>query len=386
MHTSGRPLVFSWGALLAGLWLYRSVFSVLGETFVIRLTGIADTETYQTRDLFSSVSALGDIEFGLALQMQSLATLFTKIVGAAFGFLFAGDRILINVGYQSIAFIGLLAVLRSVDGGARLALFALFTAPSFTLWSSIATKEALIVFMLGIMMAYIIRLYRNTARLRWYHPVVLLGIYIFKPHYLIPIVFLLAVTTIGNRVREHATAALVALLASMGVLFLYAPEIDQFSRSVNLWMIELGGRSTREIMLIEPNDTFWKAPTGMLLAFTGPSLEEALRGHLLHVLSFVESSLLLCVFCFLLIRRLPRIPVYNFLVFLGTVFWVMFPNYPPGISNPGTAIRYRTGYIMIIFIAFVFLLSRQMYVGWRAPRQQPVGASAGHAAFEASGK
>jgi hypothetical protein len=49
-----------------------------------------------------------------------------------------------------------------------------------------------------------------------------------------------------------------------------------------------------------------------------------------------------------------------------TLFWILFTNYPLGIMNPGSAIRYRTGYEILVFVVMVFLLSPNLFVTWRA--------------------
>ena len=55
------------------------------------------------------------------------------------------------------------------------------------------------------------------------------------------------------------------------------------------------------------------------------------------------------------------------LVFIGifTVFWIMFAVYPLGTNNPGTAVRFRTDFIMIIYVAVIVIMSRSLYINWR---------------------
>lgn len=353
----------------------------------MRLTPISDTRTYQSRQFLSAVAAAQEAGIDFSLTMQPFATRLTGLIGGAFGSVLAGSPIFINIGFQSIAFVGLVALLRAVEGQLRKTLLALFMLPSFTVWSSIATKEALLVFLLGILCAHIVRMYYNTDQLRWYHFVCVSLLFTFKPHYVIPLVLLVGVTYAGRYVRQKATVALVAFIGTLVMLYLFRDQVDDLAQWTDHVLVAMGGRSGRLLFLVEPYDTFWKAPYGMYLAFVGPTFGEAGKG-VLHLASFLESSLILAVLLFYLIKRLPELPAYNVILALGTTFWVLFPNYPLGVSNPGTAVRYRTGYLVLIFLAFVFLLSRERYVNWcdglrdrRLGRLRGVGLQKGGAAL-----
>jgi hypothetical protein len=52
----------------------------------------------------------------------------------------------------------------------------------------------------------------------------------------------------------------------------------------------------------------------------------------------------------------------------------LFPNYPFGILNPGSAIRYRADYALFIFAIFAVFLSAQAYSQHktRVPRSNTV--------------
>ena len=58
-------------------------------------------------------------------------------------------------------------------------------------------------------------------------------------------------------------------------------------------------------------------------------------------------------------------PLFGFFLTIGGLFWILFANYPFGIMNPGSAIRYRTGYILFVVLIFTLLLSRDVYLRWQ---------------------
>ncbi len=92
----------------------------------------------------------------------------------------------------------------------------------------------------------------------------------------------------------------------------------------------------------------------------------------LHVLTFFESLVIVTILTLFMIRRLPERPVFNFILSLGGIFWIVFPNYPLGLSNPGTAIRYQTGWILIVFLCAVSLQSRPLFAEWVKGRRRRI--------------
>lgn len=328
----------------------------------MRLTPLSDTASYQASTLVASIIEIGSIGAGGTLGFQSFATVMTQIVGGLFGALFFHNSILINIGYQTIGFIGLLAMLRALAPRERSLFLPLLMLPSVTVWTSIASKEALLTFMMGIICAHTIKIYKNQDRIRWYHWICLVLLYAFKPHYLISVMFVLSITYTAKYFRQKATVAIVALIGSFGMLYLFRNEFSELANWTNSAVASMGGDSGRPAMLVEEYDVFYKAPYGMFISFFGPTLGEV--NKILQLFTFIESSVIISVFVGLIIRGLSFLPIYNVILSLGAIFWIIFLNYPLGATNAGTAIRYRSGYILLVFLAFSFLGSRSHYVDW----------------------
>ena len=356
----------TWQAYFVLLYLYRCVFSFLAQAVVLRLTAIPDSTGYQAVTVAGFLAASGSQEIELNYGMQRYAGLLTKAIALGFSLVFGGNAVLINIGFQSIAFLGIWMFLRAVDVGPRRYLAALVMLPSFTVWSSIASKEAIVVFLVCYLAKQIVDVYHRRDRLRFRHAFALALLFVFKPHFVPAILFLFFVSKFAGLWRRPELFSLLAGFVSLVPLYLLRDPIDQLARSTYRGVSQEPGASTRPgDFLVEKYDTFVKAPQGMWRAFVGPQLSET-TSSFLHLVSYAESMLILAILAVYLLPRLPRMPVYLAIVSFFTVFWVMFSVYPLGLANPGTAIRYRTDFIMLIYLAVVVLTQREVFVKWRA--------------------
>jgi hypothetical protein len=355
----------TWGAFYALLFLYRCLFSVLGETVIMRITEIPDTHGYQHKSL-GYLSMISTLRYQGGLTEQWHSDIITGILGAIFGFATGGSPILINMCFQALAFLGLWRFLSAVPANVRGYLAILVMFPSFTVWSSIASKEAVVVFLLGVLCGLIVDIYRGKGPFKVRHALIFLVLYIYKPHFAPALLFLAFVPKFASRLRQPAAVALLVGTMSLVLLYFLAEPLDRFARTTVQGLYGEPGRSTRDVPLIrEQYDFFTNAPEGMLLAFIGPTPSEA-SSSILHFFSLIESLVLIAVIAAYIVPRMPRMPAYLAFVSLFAVFWVMLANYPTGIANPGTAVRYRTDWLLIIYLATIVLASPSVYFGWRA--------------------
>ena len=358
---------FTWGAVYGLFFLYRCGYSVVGQLVVLRLTLIPDTTGYQALNFerINTILATGAAFETSTFLLEKNATLITQIIAAIFGLVTGGNAILINIGFQSIAFIGLVYFLRGLEPKTRVFVLLLAMIPSFSLWSSIASKEAVVVFLVAVIARYVVDIYNNRDRFGFLQLAVIAILYMYKPHFLPAIIFVAGTSKLARYVKEPATFALLAGTATLGVLYAMRDTVDTFSRLVARWIFAEPGQTQRAVSLIaEKYDVFTNAPEGMYRAFVGPTLSEASNG-VLQMASLVESIFILAVFAVFITWNLLRIPVYGAVIAFFTVFWTMFANYPVGIANAGTAIRYRADYILLLFLAVAVLTSRELYVSWR---------------------
>jgi hypothetical protein len=357
---------WSWGIVYALIWVYRSAFSVLAQTIVGRLTQLGDSQSYQQAAI--PVLQLGQIDpIGTP---RRIATWLTEAIGGVFYRLGGGDPILINIGFQTIAFIGIVAFLSSLRGRTRVVVALLLMLPSFSIWSSVAGKEAIVVLAMGVLGASIVRMYLGRSRFGPVQLSALIIIFLFKNHYLPALVFIFAGTFAARRVRQKEFLVLAGGLVSLAFLYLFEAQIAAQALEITKHFSLTG--STRAAFWQTSSDVLERAPLGMLLAFYGPTFAEASSGFL-QMASFIESALLFVVLAFLTVRQLPRLPVYLVLMSGFTVFWILFAAYPFGVMNPGSAIRYRTGYEILVIVMIAAFLSPDLYRTWLSMPLQRLG-------------
>lgn len=339
------------------------MFSFLGQTVVLRLTSIPDTDSYQRAVIGGALKDGASLGVGLA--MQQTATVITKLIGAVFGMFVGGNPILINIGFQTLGFLGLVYFLQGLNGTARRFAAILVMFPSFSVWSSIASKEAIVVFLTAVVARCILDIYRGRIGHVWWHMPAIVTLWLFKPQFTPAIIYSLGVPALVTCTRYRATGALIAGVATLVVTYLLRDIIDDYVlRQVSGLYSEPGNSNRTVRLIIDHYDYFLHAPAGMILAFIGPTLSEASSGNVLQFASFVESVGLVAMMLVWILPRVPRMPVYLAIVGGFGLFWIMFANYPLGLTNPGTAVRYRTDYQILVILMVVALSSRELYLEW----------------------
>ncbi len=292
-----------------------------------------------------------------ATGFRHFGTSLTETVGGIFGAVFAGNAYLINLGFQAIAFAGLYKLLMTIEPRLRRWLAIILLLPSFNLWTSVASKEALVTAAFCAILIIFVRL-ETASRVNVVAFILLIVIIAaLKPHYSVAILFLFFAILVTRRIRQRATAAFLVAITSLIPLVWGADFLDQQSRIVAGHFRFGENTLTREMFFVDTNDIFLQAPYGMFQSFFGPTVSEAVIGPL-QMVSFVESIILLIVLGGLLIPRILDRRAYEFIVGTFTLFWILFPSYPFGIMNPGSAVRYRSGYIVLVAFVVVFLMLR----------------------------
>jgi len=344
-----------WPEFYLFYFIYRCSYSVLGQVSVTSFTSLGDSARYQIGGFVLDLSAL------------YTSTFFTVNLGSVIGFFAFKDPILINVGFQALAFYGIYQFLQALDPELRRRAAILLLFPSFNLWTSVAGKEAVVVFALGIACAYMTDMYYLRERIRPLHVISGYILFIFKAHYLSALLFVFLVSKISQHLQKKSFFVLFVGVMSLLPLYVYREAISKVSFSILPHFVGTGGRSTREPFWEERWDVFLKAPEGMLQSFYGPTLGEILKdgAHLLQIVAYFESFILIAVLLYYLIREIPTLPIYNLFVYLFVLFWIMFVNYPFGVMNPGSAIRYRSGYFLLVVMVVVLFTSRRVFIQWR---------------------
>lgn len=324
-------------------FLYRCFWSIFAQLFIPKMTILGDASQYQTAELPSSI--------GFLLSSTAL----TKTLGSLFSTLAFGNEILINLCFQILAFIGIYIFVNSLEETFKKRIIFFLLLPSFNMWTSIASKEALVVLALGIVCSYIVSIYNKKAKLKFYH---MLGFYlllVMKPQFFIAILYLILGGMIVHRFKEKNIVLLFMGLLSLIPLYIFKDQIDSISQLIYINFETFLPSSTREnIFFVNRYDIFWNAPYGMFISFFGPTFNEALTNPL-RFLTFFESTILCIVLICSIYNNFSHKPVYNLIISFFALFWILFVTYPLGIFNPGSAVRYRADYYLIVVFIVIYL-------------------------------
>jgi len=339
--------------LLIGLYLYRCAVSVFAQVIVRTITKLGDSGTYQKGDylLYYSNSFFD-------------STFLTIFIAHIFSVIGLSSPISINIAFQTIAFIGIVLLLTSIFGVYRYILLAFFASPSFTMWSSVAGKDAIVVFLVCVVLRDLVKWRNGEAKFCIFGVLSLSILWIYKPAYFPALLYLISLVIFSLKIHQIAFLSLVAAVIGAILLFVFRDVIDAYSFAI-LPHFEGHGLSTRPPYWHDTYDVFYKGPYGMFQAFFGPTMGEASRS-VLHLFSFIESGVLVLAMFIIFLVRTPGMPMYGFITSLFTLALILFANYPFGIMNPGSAIRYRTGYLPIVLFIIVIMTSREWHLWWRS--------------------
>jgi len=130
---------FSWGFIYGVLWIYRSAYSYLGQVVVATLTTLGDSSQFQRADQVErNINLLSGDLVGAP---RSFSTEVTETLGTFLFRVTGGDPVLINICFQTIAFVGIVVFLRTLRGWHRAVVLMLLAFPTFSLWSSVAGRK-----------------------------------------------------------------------------------------------------------------------------------------------------------------------------------------------------------------------------------------------------
>ena len=337
-------------------WFTFSVVKIMYMFFALffytKFTSLGDTARYLSGKTVGSATWY----MNSTQMMDLLAYSFSIVLGP----------VLANLPFVFLSLFGIIYAVRRLElsNNELVPLLIILSLPSFGVWTSIASKESITVFYLGIVLGFIIDLSKHK-KIKNY-TLIFFSFYlcfIFKPQYLIAIIEIIIFLYICRRIKLSGLGKLILLLIffifSFLVLYVGRDIINELSFVMPLHFSS-GGNSTRiNTIWIDDYDVFWNAPYGMFIGFFGPTFYEALS-KTSHLLAFFESCLILIVFFYGILRLLlisiitQKFNIYFFSVFIIATMWILFVHYPFGALNPGSAIRYREGFFAFVVILFYF--------------------------------
>lgn len=324
-----------------------SQFTTLGDTF---------------RYLQGPLAWQGNWFYSSTAMMDSFASTFSMVLGTYLG----------SLPFLVLSFIGVFYPVSKLKLTKRqlLGLLALLAFPSFGVWTSIASKEAVSVFFMGIMLAAYIDLYeRRPIQHRFLFVVSIYLCLVFKPQYLIGVFALFAFTWVSRKFALSSLSKIflfiLAVVFGASLLFYFRDLIDSLSKVMPVHFSKEAGSTRENTIWVEQYDFFRNAAYGMYIAFVGPTVQEALSKPT-HLAAWLESMMILSVLGVALLKyllmaaRTARVNVMFVCGFSLVAFWILLVHYPFGALNPGSAVRYRESFYAFLVCLFFFMYRNAM--------------------------
>lgn len=263
-----------------------------------------------------------------------------------------------------LSFYGIYYSVNKLDLNNKQLFYILFllSLPSFGMWSSIAGKEAVAVFFMGILAGFLIDYYQRARFMNFLEIFALyLGI-IFKPHFIFPVILMIFYLKLKRvlKIKRYNNIFLLLLLLFIiiYVMWLFRCDMNEFSLIMANHFSE-DGKATREVSFwLNDFDYIYKLHEGMWLSFVGPTLQESLQR--IEILPFyIESIYILCIFILICIKgfNYKKINLLSLSSFFILIVGILAFSYPFGVSNYGAAIRYREGYysFIVVMLFYIFI-------------------------------
>jgi len=291
--------------------------------------------------------------------LDFLGGISSSLLGTIFG----------NLPFMILAFYGIYYSVSRLKLNNKQLVLVLFllSFPSFGVWSSIAGKEAMSVFFMGIILGYIIDLInKDRYKLKMIELFAIYLMFIFKPQYSLAIFSIIIYVVISNKLnlKSFGKSILLSIHITLGLVgfWIFKDVINELSFMLPKHFSLDAGSTRDNTIWIENYDIFFNAHYGMFIGFFGPTYDEVLSKPIQGIF-FIESLVIISLFVYVLSRgviyatKTNKINIYIIALIFMSVFWLLFVHYPFGALNPGSAIRYRENFygFLVVFIFFMYL-------------------------------
>lgn len=339
-----------------GFFLIKLFYMFFAVLIYGRITQLGDTARWMD----------GFIEYTNYIQIFTGSTAFIDYFGGLSS-LFLGS-ILGNFPFMLLSFYGIYYSVSKLNLKKKqlIIIFFLLSLPSFGVWSSIAGKEAIGVFFMGIILGYIIDIIEdNRFKLKFIEIIAFYLLFLFKGQYAIAIFSLIIYIYLSRKLKLKAYGKLILILFHIIVSVIGFYILKDLINELSFIMpkhFSLNGGSTRENTIwVDDYDVFVNAPYGMFIAFWGPTLNEVINKPLQSI-AFIESSIIFSFFIYFLLLLLnkvlktSKINIFILSLIFILFFWLLFVHYPFGVLNPGSALRYRENFygFLVVFLFYLY--------------------------------
>jgi len=256
-------------------------------------------------------------------------------------------------------------------------LYACLCLPHFLIWTGVVGKEALaIIGFLFIIRACIDLVVWHETRMTLLSVGLFLAL-IERPHFTIAYICLVSVSFVvafkkeklvsHSSVNKSLALFLLCTMLFFALSFLLLPVYGEYllhfmAKVHHYFSIFPDAKTTRTaIAWSKPDDFFANLPWGVPVSIIGPTWLEALKRAILLPV-FVEGCIaffLLMISCWLLVKTCKKYNQYRTLIiwgFLPALVIGLLMNYPFGIFNIGSMLRYKQSLAPLLYLYPVLLI------------------------------
>ena len=301
-----------------------------------------------------------------------VSTEFVKFVTAFLNFMDGNTYFFTNLCFNFLSIFGVIFLLRVLDSPLHirnLPILILLFLPSFNIYSSYASKEAILVFISGYIASKIIFYYQtgNNELFNWKIIPFYYLLFLFKPLYflfLIPTFFYCTFSRYRFKTDISLFIITLAIITIILFFWIFNEKIDAQVVGIHRHF-SMAARLARENIWGEPGSFVKTLPYAMFISLFGIKYGEIFTT--VDALAFSESliiffllGMLFSFFLYLWIES--KFSLLRIFTILLSFAILLMTQVPYGTFNPGAAIRYRTD-VYLFIIAFFYLLVNNWYFG-----------------------
>jgi hypothetical protein len=361
-----KSFFYSSGFLLLFLVLLKLSVTCFSVFIYAKFSPFLDAERYLS-------ATLNSWDFSLLFDR----TLFTDFVYAALKHVLGWDllvHLFVSAALSFVLWYVLKSEYRYLN---KPLLLGCLLLPHFLIWTGVVGKEALAIagFLLLVKVCVDLVVWNQLKLVALF-----IGLFISlieRPHYALAYIYLLAMAFVISKSQlklmslflpNKSFILLVTATLFLGVIYFYLKplsysklnEIMIYCQSAFLNSIQC--KTNRwDILWENPSDFFYNAYWGIPMSLIGPTLSEAVARPVLYPV-FIEGCfcfILLLVLLYHLVQLIKASSSYSSFIiwgFLPALVLGLLVNYPFGIFNTGSAIRYKQSLSPLLYFFPLILM------------------------------
>jgi hypothetical protein len=346
------------------LLVFKILYSIYGVFIFGKISSIGDADAYLAAPIIISFRTFTSN----TLLMGTFTSLLKHILFVDF---------FVHLTYCLMSFFSLKLVIEELKltKAQEYFLVFMFILPSFGTWTSIIMKESLSGTTSCFVLIWIINIV-NESKLRFPILINIIALYLtliirpvvgFSLMCLVSTIYLYRVPIFNKYIKFILIFTAITVFTVAAVLLTLNYVKNEFIPLAEYYFDPRfsSGKSARPLGFWKTAADFYlKAPEGIFLANLGPTFLEAAKNPF-FIPYFFEGLIFIftCIYLFFSnvfyeMRRAIINPNFLFAMFFGVIL-ILLLNYPFGVFNGGSAIRYRSSYYHIVIVLLLFFYSRE---------------------------